>query len=62
MPHLRDFDLHTLTGTVLDGELVFGDDSHFFEVQRVIGATPENAIAFQEENGYLTYKVFDIIY
>lgn len=62
LPHLRDFDLHTLTGTILDGELVFGDDSHFFEVQRVIGATPENAIAFQEENGYLTYKVFDIIY
>lgn len=62
VPYLRDCDLHTLTGTILDGELTLGEDSNSSKVQQILGATPDHAIEATEKFGKLTYNVFDIIY
>lgn len=60
VPHIRDMDIKSLRGTVLDGEFDYGNTS--MGVQSVMGALPERAIAFQEENGYIPFRAFDILY
>ena len=60
IPHIRDISLPSLKGTVIDGEFDYGSNS--MGVQSVMGSLPETAVAFQEENGYIKYKVFDILY
>lgn len=62
LPHLRDKDLHTLAGTILDGEVVIAQNSNSTKVQSVMGSLPERALEWQKENGFIEYKVFDIIY
>lgn len=60
VPHIRDSAFPEMFGTVLDGEFDYGNTS--MGVQSVMGALPEKAIAFQEENGYIPFKAFDILY
>lgn len=60
VPHLRDFKLPQLEGTVLDGEIVFGSDS--MTTSTVMGCLPSEAVKRQEEAGkWVQYNVFDII-
>lgn len=60
VPHIRDMDVKGLAGTVLDGEFDYGNTS--MGVQSVMGSLPERAVKFQEENGYIPFKAFDILY
>lgn len=60
IPHIRDLELSHLQGTVLDGEFDYGNTS--MGVQSVMGALPETALSFQEEHGFIPFKVFDILY
>lgn len=60
VPHIRDTATNGLFGTVLDGEFDYGNTS--MGVQSVMGSLPERAIKFQEENGNITFKAFDILY
>lgn len=60
VPHIEDMAFPEMYGTILDGEFDYGNTS--MGVQSVMGALPEKAIAFQEENGYIPFKAFDIIY
>ena len=60
VPHIRDMAIPSLKGTVLDGEFDYGNTS--MGVQSVMGALPERAIKFQEDNGYIPFKAFDILY
>lgn len=64
LPHLTDEKYLLgldLAGTVIDGELRYFKGTSK-DVQSVTGALPDKAIAFQEDNGYLPYVVFDIRY
>ena len=54
VPHLRDFAVPELAGTVLDGELTAGKDSN--SVAHALGSH-----ASDEEKKAITYVVFDII-
>lgn len=60
VPHIRDSAFPGIFGTILDGEFDYGSNSN--GVQSVMGALPEKAIQFQEENGYIPFKAFDILY
>ena len=60
VPHIRDLRFPKLHGTVIDGEFDYGNNS--MGVQSVLGSLPERAIEFQEENGYIPFKAFDILY
>lgn len=60
-PHLRDFfeklKMHNL---ILDGEIHYpGKTSQY--ATHVTGPTPDNAVRFQEQNGYIHYTMFDIL-
>ena len=60
VPHLAKFVLPELAGTVLDGEIKFGDDS--MSTSTIMGCLPEEAIARQTEaKKWVSYYVFDII-
>lgn len=62
VPHLTDFDIPELYGTVIDGELIHpkGD---FDLLRSIMGSgTAERAIGIQEQSGYLHYIIFDILY
>ncbi|MCK9458746.1 MAG: hypothetical protein M0R80_03840 [Proteobacteria bacterium] len=67
VPHLRDLftsngmDIE-FEGTVLDGEIVVGDQSQSTRVSKIMGALPEKAIRLQNENIWVDYRVFDILY
>ena len=61
LPHIRDLKLPNLKGTVLDGEILWGENST--ECQSVMGALPETAI----QNQVMSKKwakscCFDILY
>jgi len=60
-PHLvAILDRLDLPNLVLDGEIfITGKTSQY--VTRVTGSGKENAISFQEQNGYVKYKLFDIL-
>lgn len=60
IPHIRDLILPDFSGTVIDGEFDYGTTS--MGVQSVMGAKPENAIQYQFKNGFIQYRVFDILY
>lgn len=62
VPHLRDAKRFVPIGTIFDGELDFDfEGTTSKDVQSVTGALPAKAIAFQEEHGFLVYKIFDIL-
>lgn len=46
-------------GTILDGEIIH--EKGIYAVASVMGASGEKAIRFQEENGYVQFKMFDCI-
>jgi ATP-dependent DNA ligase len=61
IPHLR------LEGTVLDGEIICpetkgmsGGRSKY--VTAVMGSKPERAVALQQQNGWMEYRVFDCLW
>lgn len=60
LPHLRDYCLPFLEGTILDGELL-APSGIFADVQTINFSKPEKSIAFQKENGWAILNVFDII-
>ncbi len=60
VPHLANFVLPELAGTVLDGEIKFGGDS--MSTSTIMGCLPEEAIERQYNAGkWVSYFVFDII-
>lgn len=60
LPHLRDMQTGDLYGTLLDGEIwKLGCTSH--DITSMVGGLPENSIANQEAEGYVTYKMYDIL-
>lgn len=60
-PHLRDFFIHlNMPNIILDGEINYpGKTSQF--VTRVTGAGADQAVAFQEDTGYIHYTMWDIL-
>jgi ATP-dependent DNA ligase len=59
-PHLKAPLLFgALAGTILDGELLFGENS--MTALTVTGSLPEKAIAYQKEHGWAEFRVFDIL-
>jgi len=61
VPHLSGMLLPGLAGTVLDGEIKFGDDS--MSTSTIMGCLPEEAVKRQEEAGkWVNYYVFDILF
>lgn len=60
VPHIRDYSIPELNGTILDCEFThirgFKDG-----VRKIMGCLPEKAIQRQEEWGYIEVKLFDII-
>lgn len=69
VPHLRDIlaqnGLDTeLEGTIFDGEIVVPNNvtSKSMDVTKIMGSLPERAIKTQNDNGWLDYYVFDVIF
>lgn len=66
LPHLRDLPPQSLTGTVLDGEIVVVGDvppgGRSKHVTSIMGSKPEEAIRKQGERGWLHYRVFDCLF
>jgi len=61
VPHLSGMLLPMLDGTVLDGEIKFGDDS--MSTSTIMGCLPEEAVKRQKEAGkWVNYYVFDILF
>lgn len=61
VPHLAKWGVPTLEGTVLDGEIKFGDDS--MSTSTIMGCLPEEAVSRQKEAGkWVSYYVFDVIF
>lgn len=60
-PHIRDFFMHlNMPNLILDGEINYpGRTSQY--VTRVTGSSSDVAFAFQEENGYVHYTMWDIL-
>lgn len=60
-PHIRDFFMHlNMPNLILDGEINYpGKTSQY--VTRVTGAGSDVACAFQEDNGYVHYTMWDIL-
>lgn len=46
---------------VLDGELLVTDDKNSGDVTRILGSLPEKALHRQATEGYLHYRIFDIL-
>lgn len=60
VPHIRDFIIKELHGTVLDCE--FTHNRGFTNgVRKIMGCLPEKAIERQQEWGYIDVQLFDII-
>jgi len=60
IPHLRDMQTGDLYGTILDGEIwKEGCTSH--DMTSMVGGLPETSIANQEREGYVIYKMYDIL-
>lgn len=63
VPHLHEFFSKRLpNGTVLDGEIITHENCESNEVTSIMGCDPEKAIARQEERGYVSYVIFDVIH
>jgi ATP-dependent DNA ligase len=61
VPHLANWFVPDHNGTVLDGEIKFGDDS--MSTSTIMGCLPDEAIARQKEAGkWVKYYIFDIIF
>lgn len=58
LPHIASLS-YGLDGTVLDGEVMASD---FLGTNSVLNSSPAKALAKQEENGFLFYNAFDILY
>ena len=60
-PHLRDFFMsQQFPNLILDGEINYpGKTSQY--VTRATGAGADNSVAFQEENGFVHYTLWDIL-
>ena len=62
LPHLRDLEINPeFQNTVLDGEMRI-DGLDFKEVSSTLNCKWDEAIARQQELGYITFHAFDIIY
>ncbi|MEG1636103.1 MAG: RNA ligase family protein [Cellulosilyticaceae bacterium] len=60
-PHLRDFFLSLqMPNLILDGEINYPNKTSQY-CTRVTGSDPSTAKAFQDENGYIHYTLFDIL-
>jgi hypothetical protein len=63
VPHLAEWFTKVLPdGVVLDGEIITHENCESHEVTRIMGCDPEKAISRQEEEGWVNYVVFDILY
>lgn len=61
VPHLANFKIPELDGTVLDGEIKFGDDS--MSTSTIMGCLPEEAVERQKNAGkWVSYYIFDVIF
>jgi hypothetical protein len=60
-PHLREFFVQLgMPNLILDGEINYpGKTSQY--CTRVTGSLAETAVKFQEQNGYIHYKIYDIL-
>lgn len=61
VPHLRDLEVPSLDGTIIDGEMRI-DGREFKDVSSTLNCTWDEAIARQIELGFITLHVFDVIY
>jgi bifunctional non-homologous end joining protein LigD len=64
-PHLRDIFTQSgleskYNGCIFDGELITG--KNVMDVTRITGSLPERAIQIQNECGWLSYVVFDVLF
>ena len=59
-PHLRNLNLPDLSGTILDGEIVLGQNVS--DVMSVVGGSPSTALRYQMQYGWVKYIVFDVLY
>lgn len=61
IPHLSK-PVRSMIGTVLDGEIVTkAEDCNSTHIASVMGASPDKALAYQEEHGYYHFKCYDIL-
>jgi ATP-dependent DNA ligase len=60
LPHLRDLQTGELYGTILDGE-IWKEGCRSHDITSMVGGLPETSIANQEAEGYVTYRIYDIL-
>lgn len=61
VPHLSGMQIPLLDGTVLDGEIKFGDDS--MSTSTIMGCLPEEAVKRQADaRKWVNYYIFDILF
>lgn len=59
VPHITNENYDTQKGTVLDGEMM--GTNGFSDSSGTMNSSPQGALNAQQEHGWLTYRVFDII-
>ena len=61
LPQIRDINVPSLAGTILDGEM-FINGLPFKEVSSTLNCLYDKAIARQEERGFISFHAFDILF
>lgn len=61
VPHMRDLDLSSLAGTILDGEMSI-PDRPFKDVSSTLNCKWDKAIERQKELGKIVFNAFDILF
>lgn len=63
VPHLAELFAERLPdGSIIDGEIITHENCESHEVTRIMGCDPDKAIARQEEEGWVKFVAFDIIF
>ena len=60
IPHLANYKLPTLYGSILDGEII-SSTNNWHDTNSVMGSLPERAQEVQAEIGQIRYHVWDIV-
>ena len=61
VPQIREIDVPSLAGTILDGEM-FINGLHFKEVSSTLNCLWDKAVARQLEKGFISLHAFDILF
>lgn len=63
VPHLVElFQDRIPDGSVIDGEIITHENCESHEVTRIMGCDPDKAVARQQEEGWVKFVAFDILY